>query len=79
MKRAPSSILKKNAFFTSNLAGALGMSGSINYNPARRKSVCNKGNVKKRVTFNLKTTVHEYEKQKQISEESSDAEEEYAV
>ena len=33
-----------------------------------------RSNKSKRVTFNLKTTVHEYEKLKYISEDSSDGE-----
>jgi hypothetical protein len=63
--------MKKNAFFSSNLGN---ISGTINLVQMRSNNNIKSG--KKRVTFNLKTVIHEYEKQKEMSDESSDGEEE---
>ena len=38
----------------------------------------NRSTKQRKVTFNLKTTVHEYEKLKYVSEDSSDGEDELA-
>jgi hypothetical protein len=51
------------------------MSGAININ--QHKSSVKLNQVKKQVQFNLKPTIYEYEKQKQMSEESSEGDDDH--